>query len=83
MQKDSKDKKVTVSQLKNDLQEVCEHHQRAMELLYQKSAALSKILKTTVEGFENIRQSLASLEVELNKIAKSEDKDGQNNAQKE
>lgn len=83
MQKGSKNKEVTVSQLEHDLQQVCEHHQRAMELLYEKSAAISKILKTAVEGFENIRQSLVSLEAELNKIAKSEDKDGQNNAQKE
>lgn len=83
MQKGSKNKEVTVSQLEHDLQQVCEHHQRAMELLYEKSATISKILKTAVEGFENIRQSLASLESELNKIAKSEDKDGRNNAQKE
>ena len=66
MQKDSKNKKVTVSQLEHDLQQVCEHHQRAMKLLYEKSATISEITKTVVEGLENIRQSLASLESELN-----------------
>ena len=83
MQKDSKNKKVTVSQLEHDLQQVCEHHQRAMKLLYEKSATISEITKTVVEGLENIRQSLVSLEAKLNKIAKSEDKDGRNNTQKE